>query len=262
MSEPNHSNPTNQGDTASFGFQEVPEGEKAGRVRAVFDSVAKNYDLMNDLMSAGLHRVWKDIAVNRLNPQPGETILDIAGGTGDIARRLKKRADGAQKRRGLPVSARVIISDINVDMLEAGRKRGEDGLEWVAADAERLPFEAGMADAYICAFGIRNMTHIDQALSEAHRVLRPGGRFFCLEFSRLAIVGLEKIYEAYSFNVIPVIGEMVAKDRESYRYLVESIRRFPDQETFKSMIGAAGFRRAGYQNLTGGVAALHFGFVD
>jgi demethylmenaquinone methyltransferase/2-methoxy-6-polyprenyl-1,4-benzoquinol methylase len=252
----------NQSDTASFGFQEVPREEKAGRVRAVFDSVAKNYDLMNDLMSAGLHRVWKDIAVNRLNPQPGETILDIAGGTGDIARRLKKKADAAAKRRGLAEGARIIVSDINAEMLEAGRRRGEDGLEWVEADAEQLPFEDKLADAYICAFGIRNMTNLDQVLRQAKRVLKPGGRFFCLEFSRLAIVGLEKAYDAYSFNVIPAIGEFVAKDRESYRYLVESIRRFPDQETFKGLITAAGFARAGYQNLTGGVAALHFGFVD
>jgi demethylmenaquinone methyltransferase/2-methoxy-6-polyprenyl-1,4-benzoquinol methylase len=256
------SDPQNPSDTASFGFEEVPRDAKAGRVRAVFNSVAKNYDLMNDLMSAGLHRVWKDIAVNRLNPQPGETILDIAGGTGDVARRLKSKADAAGRRRGLIQSARVIVSDINAEMLEAGRKRGEDGLEWVEADAEALPFETAMADAYICAFGIRNMTNVDQVLREANRVLKPGGRFFCLEFSRLSIVGLESAYDAYSFNIIPAIGEWVAKDRKSYQYLAESIRRFPDQETFKAMIAATGFRRAGYQNLTGGVAALHFGFKD
>lgn len=248
-------------ETTSFGFSEVPTAEKKARVRAVFDGVAKNYDLMNDLMSAGLHRVWKDIAVNRLNPQPGETILDIAGGTGDIARRLKKRADAAQARRGLPQSARIIVSDINAEMLEAGRKRGEDGLEWMEADAEALPFEDAMADAYICAFGIRNMTNIHQVLKEAKRVLRPGGRFFCLEFSKVSIVGLDPIYDAFSFKVIPTIGEVVAKDRAAYQYLVESIRRFPDQETFRGMIKDAGFVRAGYQNLTGGVAALHFGFV-
>lgn len=249
-------------ETASFGFTEVPRDEKAGRVRAVFDSVAKNYDVMNDLMSAGLHRVWKDIAVNRLNPQPGEVILDIAGGTGDIARRLKKKADAATARRGLTQSAHIVVSDINGEMLEAGRKRGEDGLEWVQADAEALPFPDGFADAYICAFGIRNMTNLDSALSEANRVLKSGGRFFCLEFSKLSIVGLERLYDAYSFNVIPAIGEWIAKDRNSYQYLVESIRRFPAQDAFKAMIATAGFRRVGYQNLTGGVAALHFGFKD
>jgi demethylmenaquinone methyltransferase / 2-methoxy-6-polyprenyl-1,4-benzoquinol methylase len=258
MTNPSHTDP----DTASFGFSDVPRAEKAGRVRAVFDSVAKNYDLMNDLMSAGLHRVWKDVAVNRLNPQPGEVILDIAGGTGDVARRMKKKADAAARRRTAGEGARIIVSDINAEMLEAGRRRGEDGLEWVEADAEALPFTDAFADAYICAFGIRNMTNLDVVLKEANRVLRPGGRFFCLEFSRLSIVGLERVYEAYSFNVIPAIGEWVAKDRNSYQYLVESIRRFPDQETFKAKITAAGFKRAGYQNLTGGVAALHFGFKD
>jgi demethylmenaquinone methyltransferase / 2-methoxy-6-polyprenyl-1,4-benzoquinol methylase len=255
-------NSQNPNETASFGFEEVPRAEKSARVRAVFDSVAKNYDLMNDLMSAGLHRVWKDIAVNRLNPQPGETILDIAGGTGDIARRLKKKAQAAQARRALPFSARIIVSDINAEMLEAGKSRGEDGLEWVEADAEHLPFEDGTADAYVCAFGIRNMTNLDVVLKEANRVLKPGGRFFCLEFSKFAIVGFDKLYDAYSFNVIPAIGEIIAKDRKSYQYLVESIRRFPDQEAFRAMISAAGFQRAGYQNLTGGVAALHYGFKD
>ena len=247
-------------DTASFGFQEVPRAEKAGRVRAVFSSVASKYDLMNDAMSGGMHRLWKDAAVAKLNPQPGELILDVAGGTGDIARRIKKLGDRAATRRGLsPPEIHVI--DINTEMLEAGRARGEDGLNWHEGDAENLPVEDGVADAYIISFGIRNCTNIDKVLAEAHRVLKPGGRFYCLEFSRLAIGGLEPVYDFYSFNAIPALGKLLANDPDSYKYLVESIRRFPDQERFLGMIRDAGFARTAYRNMAGGVCALHWGWV-
>lgn len=247
-------------DQASFGFTDIPRAEKAGRVRAVFDSVAPRYDLMNDLMSAGLHRVWKDIFADRVNPQPGETVLDLAGGTGDIARRLRKRAEAARTRRGGD-HPRLYVVDINREMLEAGRARGEDDMEWVCGDAESLPFPAAFADIVTIAFGIRNVTNIEAALSEARRVLKPGGRFFCLEFSKLAVGALEPAYDAFSFHVIPQIGRMVANDSDSYRYLVESIRRFPDQEKFAAMIAAAGFKRVSYQNLTAGVAAIHSGWA-
>lgn len=253
MSDPND-------ETVSFGFKDVPRGEKASRVRAVFDNVASRYDLMNDAMSAGMHRLWKDAAAAKLNPQPGELILDVAGGTGDIARRLKKLGDGAAKRRGLePPEIHVI--DINTEMLEAGRVRGEDGLFWHEGDAEHLPVDDDAADAYIISFGIRNCTDIPAVLADAKRVLKPGGRFYCLEFSRLAIGGLEPLYDFYSFNAVPAMGKWLAKDADSYRYLVESIRRFPDQETFLGMIGAAGFQRAGYRNMAGGVVALHWGWA-
>ena len=251
---------TREADTAAFGFEDVPRAEKAGRVRDVFARVAGNYDLMNDLMSGGLHRLWKDAAADWINPQPGETILDVAGGTGDIARRLKSRAEGAQKRRGgLP--ARIIVSDINEEMLAAGRERGEDGLEWVVGDAEDLPFPDKSANAYTIAFGIRNVTDIDAVLRDARRVLKTGGRFACLEFSHVAIGAIEPLYDAYSFNVIPAIGGAVAHDEASYRYLVESIRRFPAQDEFAAMMRDAGFARVSYRNLSGGVAALHTGWA-
>jgi demethylmenaquinone methyltransferase/2-methoxy-6-polyprenyl-1,4-benzoquinol methylase len=246
-------------ETASFGFQEVPKAEKASRVREVFSSVASKYDLMNDAMSGGLHRFWKDAAAAKLNPQPGELILDVAGGTGDIARRLKKLGDKAAARRGLePPEIHVI--DINAEMLEAGRKRGEDGLHWREGDAEDLPVDDRAADAYVIGFGIRNCTDIAAVLREARRVLKPGGRFFCLEFSRLAVGGLEPVYDFYSLNAIPALGKLLANDPDSYRYLVESIRRFPDQERFLAMIREAGFARAAYRNMAGGVCALHWGW--
>ncbi|MBY0564885.1 MAG: class I SAM-dependent methyltransferase [Hyphomonadaceae bacterium] len=246
-------------DTASFGFQDVPKAEKAERVRGVFSSVASKYDLMNDAMSGGMHRLWKDAAAAKLNPQPGELILDVAGGTGDIARRLKTLGDAAAKRRGLePPEIHVI--DINAEMLEAGRKRGEDGLFWHEGDAENLPVDDAAADAYIISFGIRNCTDIASVLREAKRVLKPGGRFFCLEFSRLAVGGLEPAYDFFSFNAIPALGKLLANDADSYRYLVESIRRFPDQERFLSMIREAGFARAAHRNMACGVCALHWGW--
>lgn len=247
-------------DLASFGFTDVPRADKARRVRDVFDRVASRYDLMNDLMSAGLHRIWKDALADRINPQPGETIYDLAGGTGDISRRLKERADRARRRRGGD-PARIVVADINAEMLNAGRARGLSGLEWVCANAERLPFPSASADAVTIAFGIRNVTDIPAALKEARRVLKPGGRFGCLEFSKLAVVGLEGAYDAFSFHVIPAIGRYVAKDEAAYRYLVESIRRFPDQETFAAMIREAGFHRVSAVNFAGGVAAMHIGWA-
>jgi len=243
-----------------FGFEAVPRAEKAKRVKGVFDRVARNYDVMNDLMSAGLHRIWKDAFADFVNPQPGETIYDLAGGTGDIARRLAVRADRARKRRG-GTAARIVVSDINEEMLAAGRARGEAGLEWVVADAERLPFPTASADAVTIAFGIRNVTDIPKALAEARRALKPGGRFACLEFSRLAVGALGPAYDLYSFQIIPRIGRFVARDEPAYRYLVESIRRFPDQEAFLAMIRAAGFGRAGFRNFSAGVAALHYGWA-
>ena len=246
---------------ATFGFRDVDPAEKPRLVRGVFDSVASRYDLMNDLMSAGVHRLWKDAVAARLNPQPGETIIDCAGGTGDMARRFAKMARGAQLRRG-GGDARIFVIDYNAEMIAAGRaKGGEPEIAWAVGDAQRLPLPDASANAYVISFGIRNVTDIPGALREARRVLKPGGRFLCLEFSRPPAEVLRRAYDAYSFKVIPAVGEWVAKDRASYQYLVESIRRFPDQQTFKTMIEQAGFGRAGYANFTGGVAALHHGWA-
>lgn len=248
------------GARASFGFRDVEAGEKARLVRDVFSSVASRYDLMNDLMSAGVHRVWKSVFIDRLNPQPGERLLDVASGTGDIAREFLKRAD-ARPRSGQPPPASAIVCDINFDMLAAGRMRDSEALRLtrVCGDAENLPFPDKSIDAYTIAFGIRNVTRIDRALAEARRVLRIGGRFQCLEFSHLATDGLQKLYDAYSFTVIPWLGEQVAGDRASYQYLVESIRRFPKQERFAAMIREAGFQRVGFENLSAGIVAIHSG---
>jgi demethylmenaquinone methyltransferase/2-methoxy-6-polyprenyl-1,4-benzoquinol methylase len=242
---------------ASFGYQDVDPAEKPRLVRGVFDRVARRYDLMNDLMSGGVHRLWKDMTAARLNPQPGETIVDCAGGTGDIAERLAKMARGAQARRG-GAAPRILVVDYNAEMVAAGRERGLDpAIAWSVGDAQRLPLKDASADAYVIGFGIRNVTDISAALREARRVLKPGGRFLCLEFSRPPSPALAKAYDAYSFKVIPRIGEWVAKDRASYQYLVESIRRFPDQQRFAKMIAEAGFSRVSFTNFTGGVAALH-----
>jgi demethylmenaquinone methyltransferase/2-methoxy-6-polyprenyl-1,4-benzoquinol methylase len=247
--------------SATFGFTDVDPAEKPRLVRGVFDRVARRYDLMNDLMSAGVHRVWKDMTAARLNPQPGETIVDCAGGTGDMARRLARMARGAQRRRG-GADARVLVVDYNAEMIGAGRERGSDPqIAWAVGDAQRLPLPDRSADAYVIAFGIRNVTDIPAALREARRVLRPGGRFLCLEFSRPVGQALRKAYDAYSFNVIPRVGEAVAGDRASYQYLVESIRRFPDQKAFARMVAEAGFARVEVTNFTGGVAALHHGWA-
>jgi demethylmenaquinone methyltransferase/2-methoxy-6-polyprenyl-1,4-benzoquinol methylase len=246
---------------ASFGFKDVDPAEKPSLVRGVFDRVAPRYDLMNDLMSAGVHRLWKDMTAARLNPQPGETIVDCAGGTGDIARRLATLARKAKKRRGGP-DARILVIDYNAEMISAGMERGgEPEIAWAVGDAQRLPLRDASADAYVIGFGIRNVTDIPTALREARRVLKPGGRFLCLEFSRPPAAALRTLYDAYSFAVIPRIGEAVMNDRDSYQYLVESIRRFPDQDRFATMIREAGFSQAGYTNFTGGVAALHHGWA-
>jgi demethylmenaquinone methyltransferase/2-methoxy-6-polyprenyl-1,4-benzoquinol methylase len=247
--------------SATFGFKDVDPAAKPGLVRGVFDRVASRYDLMNDLMSAGVHRVWKDMTAARLNPQPGETIVDCAGGTGDMARRFARMARRARQRRGGD-AAKVLVVDYNAEMVAAGRARGgEPEIAWAVGDAQALPLPDACADAYVIAFGIRNVTDIAAALAEARRVLRPGGRFLCLEFSRPVTEALAGAYDAYSFKVIPRIGQWVAGDRESYQYLVESIRRFPDQRAFAAMIEKAGFSQVGWTNFTGGVAALHHGWA-
>ena len=247
--------------SATFGFRDVDPREKPGLVRGVFDRVASRYDLMNDVMSAGVHRLWKDATAARLNPQPGETIIDCAGGTGDMARRFADLARRARDRRG-GEDARILVVDYNAEMIAAGRARGlEPEIDWAVGDAQKLPLPDACANAYVISFGIRNVTDIPAALREARRVLKPGGRFLCLEFSRPPAPALARLYDAYSFKVIPLMGERIAGDRESYQYLVESIRRFPDQKTFQGMIEAAGFSRAGYTNFTGGVAALHHGWA-
>jgi demethylmenaquinone methyltransferase / 2-methoxy-6-polyprenyl-1,4-benzoquinol methylase len=247
--------------SATFGFRDVDPREKPGLVRGVFDRVASRYDLMNDVMSAGVHRLWKDATAARLNPQPGETIIDCAGGTGDMARRFADLARRARQRRG-GEDARILVVDYNAEMISAGRSRGlSPEIAWAVGDAQGLPLPDACADAYVISFGIRNVTEIPAALREARRVLKSGGRFLCLEFSRPPAPVLARLYDAYSFRVIPFMGEQIAGDRESYQYLVESIRRFPDQKTFQSLIEAAGFRRAGYTNFTGGVAALHHGWA-
>jgi demethylmenaquinone methyltransferase/2-methoxy-6-polyprenyl-1,4-benzoquinol methylase len=247
--------------SASFGFKDVDAADKPRLVRGVFDSVARRYDLMNDLMSAGVHRVWKDIAAVRLNPQPGETIIDCAGGTGDMARRLAKLADNARKRRR-GAAAEVIVIDYNAEMLAVGRQRETaPEIVWSVGDAQALPLPDASADAYMIAFGIRNVADIAKALAEARRVLKPGGRFVCLEFSRPVTEALAADYDAYSFKVIPQVGEWIAGDREAYQYLVESIRRFPDQAAFAGLMRAAGFGRVAWTNLTGGVAAVHQGWA-
>ncbi|HEY5289155.1 MAG TPA: class I SAM-dependent methyltransferase [Caulobacteraceae bacterium] len=246
---------------ATFGYRDVDPAEKPGLVRGVFDRVAGRYDLMNDLMSGGLHRLWKDAAAARLNPQPGETIIDCAGGTGDMATRLWRMAEAARGRRGGP-SARVTVIDFNAAMIDAGRARAMGkGLEWAVGDAQRLPLADAVADAYCIAFGLRNVTDIARALAEARRVLRPGGRFLCLEFSRPSSVAVRAGYDAFSFGVIPAIGERVAHDRDAYLYLVESIRRFPAQRPLAALMAGAGFSRVSFSNFSGGVCALHQGWA-
>lgn len=241
--------------TASFGFKDVPAAEKEGLVREVFSKVAARYDLMNDLMSGGIHRIWKDAMVEWLNPQPGWQALDVAGGTGDIATRIT----GLTRARG--DAASVTVCDINADMLEEGKRRAEnnreDTISWVCGDAEKLPFADAQFDGYTIAFGIRNVTRIDQALKEARRVLRPGGRFICLEFSQVEVPGLDLIYDAYSFKLLPKMGGVVAGDEGAYRYLAESIRRFPSREKFAAMIEEAGLGQVKVRALSGGIVAMH-----
>lgn len=244
---------------ADFGFRQVPLADKQTLVDGVFDSVAPRYDLMNDLMSGGLHRAWKDVLVQAVNPPKSErgfAVLDLAGGTGDVALRIA-RAGGA--------GTRITVADINVEMLAVGRERAreagfDDVIEYVEANAEALPWPNRSFDAVTIAFGIRNVPRIERALAEVHRVLRHGGRFLCLEFSSIDVPGLDRLYELYSFNVIPALGRAVVGDAEAYRYLVESIRKFPSPQRFTDMTGAAGFRRVSFQRLTGGVVALHSGW--
>ncbi len=248
--------------TTDFGYQEIPESEKQSRVRDVFDSVASKYDVMNDAMSLGIHRIWKDMTVTKINPQPEELLIDVAGGTGDIARRFIQKADAVILRRG-GKPAKAIICDINAEMLLAGidaRKDADMDLERVCGNAEQLPFPDNYADVITIAFGIRNVTNRDKALSEFHRVLKPGGRFFCLEFSTPPINALKVVYDAYSFAVIPPLGGLITGDKESYQYLIESIRRFPKQQLFADMITTAGFKRVNWQDYSGGIAALHWGW--
>ena len=239
-------------DTVSFGYEDVAPEEKTRRVGGVFASVAKNYDLMNDAMSGGMHRLWKDRFVRRVKPRRGEQILDMAGGTGDIAFRLAESG------------ASITVADINPAMLEVGmqraQKRGIDGLVWTEANAEMLAFPDRFFDAYTIAFGIRNVTDIPKALREAHRVLRRGGRFFCLEFSTVEWPGFADIYDAYSHHLVPKLGQMLAGDADSYKYLVESIRRFPPMPRFEAMIGEAGFVNTRVEPIMGGLVAIHSGW--
>jgi len=240
----------------SFGAETVDPAEKAERVRGVFERVAERYDLMNDLMSGGIHRLWKEALIDWLKPRPGLRLLDIAGGTGDVAERILDRVDGG---------AEVVLADINLAMLKIGRDRALDrghagAVRWLAADAMALPFRDGSFEACTIAFGIRNVTRIDQALAEIRRVLEPGGRFLCLEFSHVGLPVLERLYEAYAVNVLPLLGRAVVGDAESYRYLAESIRRFPDQETMAGLMREAGFEQVRYRNLSAGIACLHSGW--
>lgn len=241
-----------------FGYEQVDPSEKTEKVLGVFKSVADSYDVMNDAMSLGIHRLWKRHFVSRVRARPEEKILDVAGGTGDIAFQMYLKS-----RRG----ADVTISDINPEMLRVGRDRAIDrglanSFTWVEANAEKLPFEDDSFDAYTISFGLRNVTHIDNALKEAYRVLKPGGRFYCLEFSKVDNPVLSKLYDFYSFKALPKMGEMIAKDRESYQYLAESIRQFPSQTELEERIKNAGFITSGHSNLTGGIAAIHWGYKD
>ncbi|KAM5194518.1 2-methoxy-6-polyprenyl-1,4-benzoquinol methylase, mitochondrial [Mantella aurantiaca] len=274
-----------------FGFQTVSEREKREKVYRVFESVAQKYDLMNDSMSLGIHRLWKDWLIRHMNPTPGTQLLDVAGGTGDIAFRFinyirakKEKLIRSQLKSqqnlswsdisksyshdqlgGSLMGSQAVVCDINKEMLKVGKEKLQqlgysEGLSWVAGDAEELPFADDKFDVYTIAFGIRNVTHIEKALEEAYRVLKPGGRFLCLEFSKVNNPLLARIYDLYSFQVIPVLGEVIAGDWKSYQYLVESIRCFPPQEEFKELIEDAGFFKVNYHNLTSGVVAVHSGF--
>jgi demethylmenaquinone methyltransferase/2-methoxy-6-polyprenyl-1,4-benzoquinol methylase len=239
-------------DTVSFGYEDIRASEKTARVRGVFSNVAAKYDLMNDAMSGGMHRLWKDRFVRRVKPREGEHILDMAGGTGDIAFRM------------VDSGASITVADINPEMLAVGVERaaklGHDELVWSEANAERLQWPDKFFDAYTIAFGIRNVTDIPAALREAHRVLKRGGRFYCLEFSTTLWPGLGQVYDAYSHHLVPKLGQMLAGDADSYRYLIESIRRFPDMPTFERMIGEAGFVQTKVEPMLGGLVAIHSGW--
>lgn len=243
---------TSTREKVSFGYEDVAPDEKTQRVGAVFSNVAAKYDVMNDAMSGGMHRLWKDRFVRRVKPQPGEAVLDMAGGTGDIAFRMAARG------------AEVTVADINQDMLDVGieraMERGIDGLAWSCQNAETLSYPSRMFDAYTIAFGIRNVTRIDRALAEAHRVLKYGGRFFCLEFSTTEWPGFKEAYDLYSHRLVPQIGKAIANDEDSYRYLIESIRRFPAMPEFEAMIRDAGFSQTLVEPIMGGLVAIHSGW--
>ena len=239
-----------------FGYQTVAEGKKESLVAGVFDSVASKYDIMNDVMSFGVHRIWKKIAMQHTGLKLGDKALDVAGGTGDLTMQMSKQVGPTGK---------IIISDINAAMLEEGRKRLLDkgfagNIDFVEANAEALPFEDDSFDCITIAFGLRNVTHQDKALESMFRVLKPGGRLLILEFSKPVMPGLDKVYDFYSFNILPKMGKLIANDEESYRYLAESIRMHPDQKTLKQLMINAGFERCTYHNMTGGIVALHKGF--
>ena len=241
--------------TTHFGFETVPEAQKAGKVQNIFNSVASKYDIMNDVMSAGIHRIWKEAMMDWLAPRPGQKLIDVAGGTGDVSFKFLKRSG----------SGHATVLDITENMLIEGRKRSETdqilgSLDWVVGDAMSLPFADNSFDVYTISFGIRNVTQPQEALNEAFRVLQPGGRLMVLEFSQIPVPLIQKAYDLYSFKVIPTMGKLIANDRSSYQYLVESIRKFPDQETFLSMLRNAGFKNTGYRNLSIGIAALHSGW--
>lgn len=277
-------------ESTQFGEEAVTPEEKTAKVRGVFDSVADQYDVMNDLMSGGVHRLWKNHLIRRIRPKAGLSYLDVAGGTGDIAFRIKEAIEKKQRispslREGLgeglkpdpkadiqhphlnppPIGrGKIVLCDLNWDMLRVGRDRAVDkgyldDFEWVTGNAEALPIPSNSVDVYTIAFGLRNVTRIDDGLKEAFRVLKPGGRFFCLEFSHVQNPVMSKLYDGFSFGVIPKIGEVVAKDRESYQYLVESIRKFPTQKALKSRMEDAGFTKCKYENLSFGIAAIHYG---
>ncbi len=254
MSENKKQNPESEW----FGYEQVSPDEKTNKVLDVFKSVADSYDVMNDAMSLGVHRLWKRHFVARVRPRPEEKILDVAGGTGDISFLMYQKSRRA---------ADITISDINPEMLRVGRDRAIDkgmanSFSWVEANAEKLPFDDNSFDAYTISFGLRNVTHIDVALKEALRVLKPGGRFYCLEFSKVENPILSKLYDFYSFKALPKMGEIIAKDRESYQYLAESIRQHPSQEELKDRLEKAGFKTAGYSNLSGGIASIHWAYKD
>lgn len=259
-------------ESTQFGEEAVTPDEKTAKVRGVFDSVADQYDVMNDLMSGGIHRLWKNHLIRRIRPKAGLSYLDVAGGTGDIAFRIKetidKKAPSPSATGVAPPSPQgegsITLCDLNWDMLRVGRDRAVDkgwlnDFEWVTGNAEALPLPSNSVDVYTIAFGLRNVTRIDDGLKEAFRVLKPGGRFFCLEFSHVKNPLLSKLYDGFSFNVIPRMGKAVANDRESYQYLVESIRKFPKQEALKQRMEQAGFTKCKYENLSFGIAAIHYG---
>ena len=276
-------NPTKNPESTQFGEEAVTPEEKTAKVRGVFDSVADQYDVMNDLMSGGVHRLWKNHLIRKIRPKAGLNYLDVAGGTGDIAFRIKNSLEAQARKRATPDNTglqnsdipprpaacghgetEITLCDLNWDMLRVGRDRAVDKgwlneFEWVTGNAENLPLPSNSMDVYTIAFGLRNVTRIDDGLKEAYRVLKPGGRFFCLEFSHVQNPLLSKLYDSFSFGVIPSIGQAVANDRESYQYLVESIRKFPKQGALKNRMEQAGFTKCSYENLSFGIAAIHYG---